>query len=174
MLQLRPDAPARLRSQLSASQQTVATASATLAAGGPVPAENANWAPWPAHSWPGAQSAASQALQAVSNNVAATDGSVTNVLQQMQSQGCTLTCAQMQQLITDLQAQAAMANAASANVADGGGVPPADPNWAPWPAHSWPSANTPKAQAVQQVAQQVSATDAEVNQVWQQMQTAGC
>jgi len=152
----------------------VATASATLAAGGPVPAENPNWAPWPAHSWPGAQSQAAQTLQAVSNNVAATDGSVTNVLQQMQTQGCTLTCAQMQQLITDLQAQSAMANAASATVSAGGGVPPANPNWAPWPAHSWPAANTPKAQAVQQVAQQVSATDAEVNQVWQQMQTAGC
>ena len=139
-----------------------------------MPANNPNWAPWPAHSWPGAQSQASQALQQVSNSVSATDGSVTDLLQQMQQQGCTLTCAQMQQLITDLQAQSAMANSEAATVAAGGGVPPANPNWAPWPAHSWPNANSPKTQAVQQVAQQVSATDAEVNQVWQQLQQQGC
>jgi hypothetical protein len=153
----------------------VATAAATLAAGGgPVPAEQANWAPWPAHAWPASQSLASQSLTQVAQSVAATDGSVTDLIQQMQNQGCTLTCAQMQQLITDLQAQSNMANQASATVATGGGVPPMNPAWAPWPAHAWPAANTPKAQAVSQVANQLSATDTEVNTVWQQMQANGC
>ena len=160
--------------QLSSSTQTVATAAATLAAGGPLPAEQANWAPWPAHSWPSAQSQASQTLTQVAGSVAATDGSVTNVLQQMQNQGCTLTCAQMQQLITDLQAQSQMANQADVTLVSGGGVPPANPAWAPWPAHSWPNANSPKAQAVGQAVTQVSATDTEVNTIWQQMQANGC
>jgi hypothetical protein len=152
----------------------VATAAATLAAGGPVPAEQNNWAPWPAHAWPASQTPASQALTQVSQSVAATDGSVSDLLQQMQNQGCTMTCAQMQQLITDLQAQSALANQASATVASGGGVPPMNPNWAPWPAHSWPASNTPQAQAVSQVSNEIGASDAQVSAVWQQMQTNGC
>ena len=73
-----------------------------------------------------------------------------------------------------LQAQANTVTQVAATNAAGGPIPQPNPAWAPWPAHSWPAANTPSAQAVMQSAQQIQSTDSEVNDIWAQMQQNGC
>ena len=104
-----------------------------------------------------------------------TDAQAENILQQMQEQGCPMSCAQMQTLITMLQQQTNTVQAANAAVSAGGGVPPANPNWQPWPAHSWPNANNADSQAMQGAAQQVQSTDStEIEDLWDKMHTAGC
>ena len=111
----------------------------------------------------------------MANDVTATDTSVVDILQQMQQQGCALTCSQMEQLITTLQAQKQTVVTVAATVAAGNGpIPQPQATWAPWPAHSWPNANTPSAQAVEQAANQIVSTDDEVNNLWTQMQAQGC
>jgi hypothetical protein len=115
-------------------------------------------------------------MQAATNQVESTDASVTSVLQQMQEAGCAMTCQQMEQLIASLQQQAGNVEQVSAKVDAGGKpVPEMDPSWAPWPAHSWPSASTKQAQLISKTVNQVQSTDStEIDDIWSEMRVAGC
>jgi hypothetical protein len=80
----------RLHLQLQAQGSTVHTAAATLAAGGsPVPANNPNWAPWPAHAWPESQTPNAQLLGQTVNQVQSTDSTeIDSLWQEMSTAGC--------------------------------------------------------------------------------------
>lgn len=162
-------------SQLNSQAATVSASAATLAAGGPVPQNNQAWAPWPAHAWPASQTPNAQAALQVANTVQASDESMTDLLTQMQTQGCTMSCSQLEQLIQTMQGQESTVSAAGAAAATGGKpVPANNPAWAPWPAHSWPASQKPSTQAIQSMSNQVQATDDSMSAAWQQMQQQGC
>jgi hypothetical protein len=76
---------------------------------------------------------------------------------------------------TQLTEQTQAANAAAAAAAAGGALEPMESDWAPWPKHSWPTANSPEAISARANAQTVQmANAASVMDLQSQASAYGC
>jgi hypothetical protein len=86
----RPAPAPALRAQLQSQDGTVQNTVATFDAGGaPVPANNPNWAPWPAHAWPNSQTTNGQLLAKTVNAVQSTDSTeIDDIWGKMHAAGC--------------------------------------------------------------------------------------